>query len=508
MSISSIHIEAGHAGYLAHNDRSQATVNSIFKDEKNETSLSAKDAFKLYRAELKARTEAYTARTNQKLQKKAVTHLSAIVNLNKEHTLKDLEKLKEYLEKTLDTKVFQVAIHRDEGHINDKKEAVKNYHAHIEFMGLDSTGQSVRRKLTRSYLKKLQTKTAEILQMQRGKENSKAKRLDTYEYKNHKEKEAKTVKELKAEFENFRKEMLEKNKELENKVYSKEDYQALQKLKKELKKSNLVEIAEEFEKLKKELQSKDITIAVMQESINDLREELSQKDNQIEILEKKVETLERDSYELSYDQEMQEPIFVHKDEIITELKNARSYLSNEVQELNKENITLKSQNTRLKAKISTLDSRDTSEELKTLKIENKSLKEENKIFREMFEHIKKLSFVQKALKQIIKYKNFDLEKARKISENDREKNRVNIIEKVLDVFVKEEKLVKFNSVNEYVLTSKDEIESEIINDNQSEKALEAKSAFEKLEQMQKKEKKIDEIVERVRKPKRSRGMGR
>lgn len=36
--------------------------------------------------ELQVRSEAYTKRTKQKLQKTVVTHLSAIVNFNKEHT--------------------------------------------------------------------------------------------------------------------------------------------------------------------------------------------------------------------------------------------------------------------------------------------------------------------------------------------------------------------------------------------------------------------------------------
>ena len=151
MAKSSIHIEAGQAGYLYHNSREKETKNSIFKDEQNEVSHNAKEAFEIYRAELQKRSQAYTERTRQKLQKNAITHLSAIVNLNKEHTLRDVEKLKEYLEKELDTKVFQVAIHRDEGHINEQGEAIKNYHAHIEFMGLDSQGYSVRKKLTKSF---------------------------------------------------------------------------------------------------------------------------------------------------------------------------------------------------------------------------------------------------------------------------------------------------------------------------------------------------------------------
>ena len=150
MAQSSIHIEKGNAGFLSHNDRSRPTKNSIFFDEENEIKNTAKEAFKIYRNELEKRTEAYTARTKQKLQKKAVTHLSAIVNLNNNHTIKDLEPLINYLENSLDTKVFQVAIHRDEGHIDpETKKPIKNYHAHIEFMGLDNEGKSVRKKLTK-----------------------------------------------------------------------------------------------------------------------------------------------------------------------------------------------------------------------------------------------------------------------------------------------------------------------------------------------------------------------
>jgi len=194
MAKSSIHIEAGHAGYLAHNDRSEKTVNSIFPNNKNEIWNEKAKAFSIYRKELSKRTKAYTKRTKQKLQSKSITHLSAIVNLNSNHTMSDLKKIKLLLEKKLDTKVFQIAIHRDEGHIDDDKKEVVNYHAHIEFMGLDSDGASVRKKLTRMFLSNLQSDVAISLNMERGKNYTKAKeprprRLDTYDFKEHKRRE-------------------------------------------------------------------------------------------------------------------------------------------------------------------------------------------------------------------------------------------------------------------------------------------------------------------------------
>ena len=148
MATSSIHIEAGANGYFAHNSRESKTVNSIFDDEKNFCSCTNAQAFETYKNELAKRTEAYKENFGRtKLHSKTITHLSAIVNFNKEHSPKDIKKICDYLENKFDTKVIQYAMHRDEGHINQKGEKIKNYHAHIEFMGLDSKGNSVRRKL-------------------------------------------------------------------------------------------------------------------------------------------------------------------------------------------------------------------------------------------------------------------------------------------------------------------------------------------------------------------------
>lgn len=240
MATSSIHIATGGNGYFAHNSRESHTNNVIFDDEQNYCSCTNAQAFETYKAELQKRSDAYTERTGQKLQSKSVTHLSAIVNFNKEHTEKDIQKVCKYLEKTFDTKVIQFAMHRDEGHINESGEKVKNYHAHIEFMGLDSKGNSVRRKLNKQALVKLQSETAKILNMERGTESvytkeeyekitsdlkakeeytdkkeynkafnekakelglyrpKKAKRLDTYEFKTAKEMESAKIKELLA----------------------------------------------------------------------------------------------------------------------------------------------------------------------------------------------------------------------------------------------------------------------------------------------------------------------
>lgn len=284
---SSIHIAKGHAGSVAHNSRDTPTKNAIFSDEKNECSLDTKSAFQIYRDELQLRTVAYTQNTGQKLQSKTITHLSSVVNLEAHHTLYDLKPLVAYLEKTLDTKVFQVAIHRDEGHVNDDMKDVKNYHAHIEFMGLDTNGASVRKKLTKKYLSDLQTETAKILGMERGRNYAKEqaprpKRLDTYEFKDYKQREAQTIKSKVVTIEELKETIKTLRAELKERGAVRSDYAALEQLNKELK---------------VKVEAKDLTIQELENTkksyIKAFREILPEVKNEKEVV-KYVKTLKNE----------------------------------------------------------------------------------------------------------------------------------------------------------------------------------------------------------------------
>lgn len=288
MAISSIHIEGGGNGFFAHNSRESKTVNSIFSDEENFCSCTAKEAFEIFRSELQSRNEAYKMRTGQNLQKNTITHLSAIVNFNKEHTPEDIAKVCKHLEDTFDTKVIQYAMHRDEGHVieDETKEmhdsinvdsSVKNYHAHIEFMGIDSQGYSIRRKIDKPTLKRLQTEVAEILGMERGRKSGyskeqfkeiksrlknpaeygsketykqaftavakelgfynpikKKKRLDTYDYKEHAEKIAELQREHLATINDLKTEVAKVRAELQEAKATRPEYAMLEKRNKEL----------------------------------------------------------------------------------------------------------------------------------------------------------------------------------------------------------------------------------------------------------------------------------
>ena len=284
---SSIHIEAGKLGYCFHNDRTKPTANSIFLDEKNEVDRPATEAVEIYREELRKRSEAYTKRTGRKLHKKTITHLSAVVNLDDGHDIEDVRKIADHLEQTLGTKIFQIAVHRDEGHVDEETgEKRINYHAHIEMLGLDENGQSVRRKLTKRYLIELQTQVAQILSMERGinytKERKKRpKRLDTYEYKEHARRQAEAVKPMKEE--------LAKVKDLKaENARIREELKAAH-----AKREHYAELEAEVKRLKEQVKAKELTVAEMKERMAAKERDLLAK---IEAKTEKIAQLKTEVY--------------------------------------------------------------------------------------------------------------------------------------------------------------------------------------------------------------------
>ena len=111
------------------------------------------------------------------------SHWEAVLNLNKNHTLEDVQKLAEYIEQKFNITCATIAVHRDEGHYkNDKPQ--HNFHAHITFVTVKDGQQNWRKeKIKPTDLRELQTAVAEMLQMERGQENSEAERLSHRQYK-------------------------------------------------------------------------------------------------------------------------------------------------------------------------------------------------------------------------------------------------------------------------------------------------------------------------------------
>jgi len=312
MAISSFNIQQASKNSFWHNSREAVVSYTIDDKNRNEINRNASEAVNYYRQLLKEATKNYTARTNQKIQTKEERFLwEAVVNLNANHTLKDVENLAKELEKKYGWQQVQIAVHKDEGHIENGKKKY-NYHAHIVFFMLNKQGIYCfkKRDFNKKKMSEIQDLVAETLQMERGqsKKITKRERLEHREFKQLKQAEEKiiqnaqtvieiTVKELKKQIEAYRKELIQKNKELEEKkkekVYTKEDYQALSALKKATKKDNLQEIAKEFEKLKAELDEKNRRIDTLKSKGEEYIDKYFDAANKAEALEAENVTLKQ-----------------------------------------------------------------------------------------------------------------------------------------------------------------------------------------------------------------------
>ena len=152
--------------------------------------------------------ENYTKFTRQKFQAKSY-EWSAVVNIKPNTTMQDLEKLAKHFSDKYGFQCYQIAIHRDEGHIDELGEKHINHHAHLEFITLDKeTGKNnwQRRHIGQNTLRQIQSEVAEILQMERGidKRLSGAKRIEPRKYAQMKEQEKKNTKALKNSIENLK----------------------------------------------------------------------------------------------------------------------------------------------------------------------------------------------------------------------------------------------------------------------------------------------------------------
>ena len=200
----SIHFKKSIAINAEHNDRLKPPSYLISHDDKDyEFNRNSHKAKELKNQIIENAKEAYTKHTGQKFQAKSY-EWSAVCNIKDSTTMQELEKLTEHFQKKYGFQCYQIAIHRDEGHINEQGEKVINHHAHLEFITLDrETGKNNynRQKISPSVLRQIQTEVAEILQMERGQDKrlSGAKRIEPRKYAQMKEQEKRERKELTQE---------------------------------------------------------------------------------------------------------------------------------------------------------------------------------------------------------------------------------------------------------------------------------------------------------------------
>src|SRR5574344_1283149 len=231
-----------------------------------------------------------------------------------------------------------MSMHRDEGHhkkhshTEEEQELhdllkIKNYHGHIEMLGLDSQGNSIRRKLDKPMLRTIQTDVAAILGMERGRHTSynkdeyfeitkampekeefaskeeynkafkekakelglykepKAKRLDTYEYKEMMKQKSEAVKEI--------------QKELNKELASSKDLQEINKqLRAELKemealRADFAQLEALNKDLKEQVKNKTLTIEELNNIINEYKQEKAPKRNENILNDKSIPEKEK-----------------------------------------------------------------------------------------------------------------------------------------------------------------------------------------------------------------------
>ena len=111
-----------------------------------------------------------------------------VINLNKKHTIEDVNRVGEHIAKKFNLHYTRGALHRDEGHIDEKGKVQYNFHAHINFMTYKDGKQNWRLEfVNKEALRELQTEVAEILNMDRGQVNSKSVRANHRHFRNNAE---------------------------------------------------------------------------------------------------------------------------------------------------------------------------------------------------------------------------------------------------------------------------------------------------------------------------------
>lgn len=222
--ISSINFKKSIPINTEHNDRTLAPNYLIDKEKGAECNRNAEKARELKNQIINEAKETYQNQVKQKFQAKSF-EWSAVVNIKPDTTMQDLENLAKHFNDKYGFQCYQIAIHRDEGHKNTKGEIEINQHAHMEFITLDKeTGKQnfKMRDFSKQKMREIQTEVAEILQMERGKDKrlTGTKRIEPRKYAQLKEQEKAAIKETKIK---VAKQIKELKTELEAEILSKKE---------------------------------------------------------------------------------------------------------------------------------------------------------------------------------------------------------------------------------------------------------------------------------------------
>lgn len=281
-AISSINFKKSNAIQTMHNDR-ELPPNYLIGGscECNKSSI---QALKLKEKIIQEAKEAYNNNKSAKAPSfKAKSYeWSAVVNIKLDTTMQDLERLALFLNEKYGFQCYQIAIHRDEGHINEQGQKEINHHAHLEFITLNKeNGRNMWRRelITPKVLRQMQSEVAEILEMQRGQDKriTKRQRIEPRKYAQMKEAEKKGKKELKQELLSAKevKERLEAERKawILEKNHTAEEYKALRELKNRIY-IDKTELEKGINALKERLKSLNDENTLLREENRNLKQEM------------------------------------------------------------------------------------------------------------------------------------------------------------------------------------------------------------------------------------------
>lgn len=352
MAISSINFAKSSGGSFAHNDRTISPDYLLPVEHclENECDRSAVEAQKMLEDLFENAKENYSKTYGQKFQTKFENaHWEAVINLNKEHTIKDVERLVREIEKETGFTAVQISIHRDEGRLNEKTgHPIYNLHAHVNFSTLDKeTGRQLYRRsisnserekirkengipdgekipkhltavMDKAKLSKLQDITARELGMERGERGSTKVRLGHKQYRateQEKEKLLEKIEELQKENAELKYNFRDMQKQITALDAPTED-------KKELHRLNT-----EINKMKIEGTTKDLKISELEAKMREIEGKNTDLSKSLET----VRTLNR--YAENEKAELRAQI-IAKEQTIDQLKEAKPQISSEPEPIN------------------------------------------------------------------------------------------------------------------------------------------------------------------------------
>lgn len=265
----SINFKAVKSDSETHNFRKK-TFDYIRKDQtpKNEYWMEQKIADRIQKIEAYCKEK-----SGRKLQKNAMPVREAVVEIKEDTMMLELQNLAKRLEEELNIRVFQIAIHKDEGHTDkDTKEWKPNYHDHLvaDWQDLE-TGKTLKHQSF--HYSKMQDLTAECLNMERGISGSRG-RLEAIEFKIHQKEE--DLKVLEERYNMMKSEM--SSKKSEELVVKENDFLGFKKIKTDKTIENYEKAFRTYKstilKNKTDLESKSKQITDLTTKVDDLKKQV------------------------------------------------------------------------------------------------------------------------------------------------------------------------------------------------------------------------------------------